>query len=81
MVTAMKRRRVQDSQSKTFFRTNRMIRENGEWFFTTREGSIHGPFHNRSEAERALVDYVKIMRAQKAGELTLEPRDTVISYY
>jgi hypothetical protein len=79
MVTAMARRRNQDSGTKTFFRTNRMFRENGEWFFTTRGGTTQGPFADREEAEKELAEYVEIMREQQAGKLTLAPREPLIS--
>jgi len=34
------------------FRSDRYYRENGRWFYTTREAMSNGPFSSRGEAER-----------------------------
>jgi len=34
------------------YRTDRYYRENGLWFYTTREAMSNGPFSSREQAER-----------------------------
>mgnify|MGYP001283776658 CR=1 FL=1 len=46
----MKRR--SDPKDMTVFRTDRYFLSDGKWFFTTREGTNHGPFDTREEAEK-----------------------------
>ena len=69
----MNQQRNYDQESKTFFRSDRMVRENGQWYFTTREGQMQGPFDNKEDAQRELNEYIKIMKAHSAGELSLAP--------
>ncbi len=44
---------------KTWFRSERCLCMNGEWFFLTREGSQEGPYRSHTEAERALCLYIR----------------------
>jgi Domain of unknown function (DUF6316) len=44
---------------KMFFRTERMYFSNGEWFFSTRDGSDLGPFTSHEEAEAELTLYLR----------------------
>ena len=41
------------------FRTGRFFSVNGNWYFSTREGTDCGPYRNRSEAEAALSNLVR----------------------
>jgi len=34
------------------YRSDRYYRENGQWFYTTREAMSNGPFSSRGQAER-----------------------------
>ena len=72
------RRRSEDTGTKTFFRSERMIKEGNQWYFTTREGDIHGPFDTRDQASKMLQEYIDIMVASAAGKLTLAPRSDTI---
>jgi hypothetical protein len=72
-------RRSGDSSTKTFFRTERFIKENDAWYFSTREGTIQGPFDDLDEARKELREYINIMMAQNAGQLTLKPREPLFS--
>lgn len=76
----MTKRRAEELDNKTYFRTERMILESGQWFFSTREGTIHGPYADRNDAERELEQYIRMMRAQQSGELALTPRAPAISF-
>lgn len=75
----MSNRRSGDSGTKTFFRTERMIKENDAWYFSTREGTIQGPFEDLDEAHKELQEYIRIMMAERAGEITLKPREPLIA--
>ena len=43
--------RVSDQESRTWFRSDRLFRSNGSWFFHTREGIAVGPYKSQFEAE------------------------------
>ena len=40
-----------DEPPKTWFRSDRVFRADGQWFFHTREGIAVGPYKTRFEAE------------------------------
>ena len=47
--------RAQDTDApKTIFRSDRICRVNGEFYFNTREGTQEGPFETREAAEQEL---------------------------
>lgn len=41
------------------FRSDRVSVSNGKFFFSTREGTLEGPFDSRGEAERELAVYIR----------------------
>jgi Domain of unknown function (DUF6316) len=45
------------------YRTSRMFRENGNWFFKTREGDTVGPFQEELEASTQLEVYIRLVNA------------------
>lgn len=50
--------RKTDGQPKTYFRSSeRVLRMNGDWYFTAREGEV-GPFASESQAEAELARYI-----------------------
>ena len=75
----MQDRRSNDSSTGSFFRSERMVKEGNQWYFTTREGTIQGPFPSRHIAEKELREYIEIMIASAAGKLTLAPKSPLIS--
>lgn len=54
-------RRTTDEQAYTKFRPSRFIKDGGEWYFSTREGTMEGPFELKLDAESRLASYIKIM--------------------
>ncbi len=48
-------------KSKTWFRSDRFLHINDRWYFLTRELTQEGPFASRSEAERELTYYIRLM--------------------
>ena len=42
-------------------RTNRMLEEDGSWFFRTREGTMEGPYMDEWEAQTWVDLYVSFM--------------------
>ncbi|ARU54986.1 MAG: DUF6316 family protein [Pseudomonadales bacterium] len=46
-------------KDKTWFRGDRFYSIQGEWYFTTREGSEEGPFGSKKEAEMELLLYIR----------------------
>ncbi|MEH6557939.1 MAG: DUF6316 family protein [Oceanicoccus sp.] len=42
-------------------RSDRFFAAQGEWFFSTREGTSIGPFHDKTEASQGLDDFIEFM--------------------
>ena len=61
----------QGEDQKTFFRSDRFFTEGGQWYFSTRENTIEGPFSNREEAEQELMLYVR--RLEEREKFGLKP--------
>lgn len=55
----MANNRVGEDEKKRHFRAERFSVSNGKYYFSTREGTLEGPFDNRDEAERELVLYIR----------------------
>jgi hypothetical protein len=54
--------RAQDTDApKTIFRSDRICRVNGEFYFNTREGTQEGPFETREAAEQEVAAYIQRM--------------------
>jgi Domain of unknown function (DUF6316) len=52
---------TESKKSLACHRTNRMFRENGDWFFKTREGDTVGPFQEELEASTQLEVYIRLV--------------------
>lgn len=55
-------KRAQDPQESVRFRSDRISRVNGQYFFSTRENTLEGPFITRDDAERETQAYIQRMR-------------------
>jgi hypothetical protein len=69
-------KRRSDREHRPRFRTSRFFKNDGKWFFSTREGTVEGPFWEMGEAETKLADYIKIMNSgfmPKNSTLELTP--------
>lgn len=49
--------RQNDKQERTYFRSERLVSMNGQWYFSTREGE-QGPFPSKGAAERGLARFI-----------------------
>lgn len=58
--------RNSDSTPSTHYRSDRISSVNGQYFFSTREGTLEGPFFTRFDAEREVMQYISRMQ-QAAG--------------
>ena len=54
--------------SQTWFRSDRLVRENGKWFFLTREGTVEGPYDSELEANQHLETYASVMSSNLIEE-------------
>lgn len=52
-------RRAGDNNTRKHFRSDRISVSNGRFYFSTREGTLEGPFDSREEAERELAIYIR----------------------
>ena len=61
----MDSKRINDPDGgRSWFRSDRLVRESDKWFFLTREGTVEGPFDTKSEARERLEVYTRIMSTQ-----------------
>ena len=44
--------------SRKHFSTDRVVQDDGLWYFYTREGTTEGPYHSRLEAVRTLESFI-----------------------
>ena len=56
-------KQLNTDKSLACYRTSRMFRENGNWFFKTREGDTVGPFQEELEASTQLEVYIRLANA------------------
>ncbi|MFK3974562.1 DUF6316 family protein [Pseudomonas sp. NPDC087358] len=56
-------KRDQDPQTAVHFRSDRVSRVNGLYFFSTRENTLEGPFFTKEDAERETEAYIRRMQA------------------
>ena len=61
-------KRAQDPNPTVHYRSDRVLRVNGEYFFSTRENTLEGPFPSRTEAERETDAYVQRMQRIKEAQ-------------
>ena len=73
----MSARRKDDApESRSRFRTDRMVQDGGKWFFLTREGTVEGPFSCRADAVDQLERYIRMANfdmLQEGSTLSLAP--------
>ncbi len=52
--------RITDGKNgKLHFQTNRLVQQNGQWFYVTREGEERGPFESKADAEGDIAIYIR----------------------
>jgi Domain of unknown function (DUF6316) len=76
-------KRKTDVLPQTRFRSGRFFKNEGKWFFNTREGTMEGPYEELAGAESRLKEYIKIMNSgfmPKYSTLKLEPLETEEKY-
>ena len=57
----MSSRRTGDPlDTRTRFRSERIVNDGGEWYFLTRERSVEGPFRCQEEAAKRLEIYIRM---------------------
>ena len=62
-VMAMLSKREQDPKTAVHFRSDRVSRVNGMYFFSTRENTLEGPFFTKEDAARETDAYIRRMQA------------------
>ena len=61
----MRCQRTIDANLGTHYRSERVSSINGQYFFSTREGTLEGPFYTRIDAERSIAAYIRRMQQSK----------------
>ena len=70
----MASKRKDDPRPRPVYRSERMVKEGGKWFFYTREGTMEGPFESEVQALIQLDQYIRVV------ESGLLPQDAVSSF-
>jgi hypothetical protein len=55
----MDEKRAGEDPKKRHFRADRFSVSNGKYYYSTREGTLEGPFDSREEAERELAMFLR----------------------
>ncbi|MAX55897.1 MAG: hypothetical protein CL537_10385 [Alcanivoracaceae bacterium] len=55
--------RKDDAASRTWFRSDRFFSQGPNWYFSTRENTVEGPYDSRLEAEAGLMLYLRDMQS------------------
>ena len=67
-------RRIDDTETRSVFRSDRFFLSEGRWYFSTREVPSLGPYARRAEAERALAEFITQKTGAPPG--TIDPWNT-----
>lgn len=66
-------RKKDRSTARCYFRSDRLTEEGGKWYFSTREGTMEGPYRDKFKALEGLQAYITIVQLHLVDdELTLE---------
>lgn len=68
--------RKTDTEPYRKFRLDRITKEDGQWYFATREKTLEGPYISRAEAEYKLESYKKLINSvflPRENTLSLDP--------
>ena len=65
--------RKDDVEKKTRFRSERLFTSQQQWFCTTREGKVLGPFARRESAFDALRAHLLELGIRPSGDVWDEP--------
>ena len=68
----MTAQRATDPAPTSHFRSDRISYVNGKFFFSTREGTLEGPYFSRGDAERQIELYIQ--RIHQAREILARNR-------
>lgn len=58
------RRRTDPANGGSRYRSERLQQDRGRWYFSTREGTLEGPYDDRLSAREAMERYVAVMSLQ-----------------
>jgi len=58
-------KRNDDPDASTHFRSERISVVNGQFFFTTREGTLEGPFFSREDALNQIDRYLERLQTSE----------------
>lgn len=73
--------RSNDDRDLLHFRSDRVVQENGRFYFSTREGTLEGPFHSRDQAEIAAALYIRHhLDPSKRESLSHDPDPPIYRY-
>lgn|GEM_PF-403750 len=61
-------KREQDPETAVHFRSDRVSRVNGLYFFSTRENTLEGPFFSKEDAARETEAYVRRMQGARPSQ-------------
>jgi|GEM_PF-834373 len=72
-------------KEKFWYRSDRLIKIDNQWYFTTRESQDVGPYGTREEAEHGLAIFIECIHLQKTSVnhaiLTAKQGDWAVNFY
>ena len=73
----MNEKRKDDNEEHVWFRSPRVFQNQGQWYYSTREGTFEGPFIDEARTREKLEAYSRTMGSEFAprGDLKLVPED------
>ena len=57
------KRKDDTPQTRVWVRSERVFQEGDQWYFTTREGTVEGPFRDWTAAVEQLDTYIRLMNS------------------
>lgn len=73
--------RSSDDSDSLHFRSDRILHQDGGFFFSTREGTVEGPFPTREQAEVAAALYIRYhLDPTRLESMRHEPDDHIYRY-
>ena len=67
------RRKTDNPDHHSWYRSERLVNDSGKWFFLTREGNLEGPF----ECEQDAVEQLEVYVSLAVNDLLLAEEDII----
>lgn len=73
-------RRNDDAPSSSHERDDRYFCLDNEWYFTTREGVVMGPYDSQAHATKCVDEYIEFIQKAKSPVINILKRDKLSAF-